>query len=405
MRESFGDRNPHLVGEWHPTKNGDITPFDVAYGTRKKYWFICPVKKHEYESSLNNRSNGNNCACCHGKQVCVGNCFATLFPNIAKEWHPTKNGSLTAFELTSNSHKMIWFKCPPRGHEYQASLHNRAKGRHCPYCSGHRTCIDNCLATLRPDIAKEWHPSKNSNLTPFDVTAASSKKVWFVCPRKGHEYQSSIDNRTVLRQCCPFCVGKKVCADNCLATLFPDVAKEWHPTKNGKFTPLDFTAFSGRKAWFMCPSKEHEYQTRISHRAEGSGCPFCKESRGEKQIANFLAELRINYKRQAKFSKCKNKRLLPFDFIIFPRGRNPGIIEYHGEQHYLSIKWFGGMKKLAAVQDADAIKRQFCIDKKLTMLVIPYWDFSRIEELIKDFIVSLPHQEVNNPFSKSPRQR
>ena len=30
---------PHLVKEWHPTKNGDLTPKDVTYGSNKKVWW------------------------------------------------------------------------------------------------------------------------------------------------------------------------------------------------------------------------------------------------------------------------------------------------------------------------------------------------------------------------------
>jgi hypothetical protein len=46
-----------------------------------------------------------------------------------------------------------------------------------------------------PEVANEWHPTKNGELTPNDLTRASSKKVWWLCP-KGHSYESTIANRT-----------------------------------------------------------------------------------------------------------------------------------------------------------------------------------------------------------------
>ena len=36
-------------------------------------------------------------------------------------------------------------------------------------------------------------------------------------------------------------------------SLYPDLVKEWHPTKNGDLTPNDFTHGSGKKVWWLCP--------------------------------------------------------------------------------------------------------------------------------------------------------
>lgn len=34
------------------------------------------------------------------------------------------------------------------------------------------------LATVNPKLAAEWHPTKNGDLSPDQVTAGSGKKVW-----------------------------------------------------------------------------------------------------------------------------------------------------------------------------------------------------------------------------------
>lgn len=34
------------------------------------------------------------------------------------------------------------------------------------------------LAYRFPELAKEWHPVKNDDLTPNDVTVGSNKNVW-----------------------------------------------------------------------------------------------------------------------------------------------------------------------------------------------------------------------------------
>jgi len=58
-------------------------------------------------------------------------------------------------------------------------------------------------------LVKEWHPTKNGDLTPDDFTHATRKKVWWLCS-KGHSYDKTINHRTTnLHRKCPYCSGKK----------------------------------------------------------------------------------------------------------------------------------------------------------------------------------------------------
>ena len=51
------------------------------------------------------------------------------------------------------------------------------------------------LKKINPKLAKQWHPTKNGNLTPKDVTPSSNKKVWWICD-KGHEWEANIYKRS-----------------------------------------------------------------------------------------------------------------------------------------------------------------------------------------------------------------
>ena len=51
------------------------------------------------------------------------------------------------------------------------------------------------LATSNPELVKEWHPSKNGNLSPTEVSQKSGKNVWWIC-EKGHEWQAKVYTRT-----------------------------------------------------------------------------------------------------------------------------------------------------------------------------------------------------------------
>jgi len=134
----------------------------------------------------------------------------------------------------------------------------------------------NLLETY-PGIAAEWHLTKNGELTPDQVVAGSNKRFWWQCPQgPDHEWEAKLSNRTSTNKTgCPCCAGQKVSVTNSLATQFPDIAAEWHPTKNGELTPDQVVAGSGKIFWWQCPQgPDHEWPaTLVGRTREGAGCP------------------------------------------------------------------------------------------------------------------------------------
>ncbi|HIN06663.1 MAG TPA: hypothetical protein EYM65_10590 [Dehalococcoidia bacterium] len=89
------------------------------------------------------------------------------------------------------------------------------------------------LSRSHPELAAQWHPTKNVELTPDQVVAGSNKKAWWICTEgPDHEWEASIGHRTAGRGC-PFCRGLKVSATNSLASLHAEIAAQWHPAMNG----------------------------------------------------------------------------------------------------------------------------------------------------------------------------
>jgi hypothetical protein len=135
------------------------------------------------------------------------------------------------------------------------------------------------LATQFPDLAAQWHPILNGDLTTDRVVAGSREKVWWKCDAgPDHEWQETLDKRTSRQYGCRFCAGKKVSVTNSLATQFPDLVAQWHPTLNGCLTPDQVVARSHTKVWWQC-SKEptHEWYAVIKNRVAGRGCAACAE--------------------------------------------------------------------------------------------------------------------------------
>jgi Zn finger protein HypA/HybF involved in hydrogenase expression len=174
----------------------------------------------------------------------------------------------------------VWWKCKKGpDHEWEARIMTRTRGEGgCPYCLNQKVSVTNTLARAFPEVVEQWHPTRNGKLQPKDVTSGSTSKVWWKC-QKGpdHEWQALVLSRTTLKTGCPFCANKKLSVTNCLTTLNPKAAKEWHPSKNGKLKPEHVIGLTFKKAWFLCSSCAHVWRTSPQLRtARGYGCPACR---------------------------------------------------------------------------------------------------------------------------------
>ena len=130
-----------------------------------------------------------------------------LNPKLAEEWNYEKNGSLKPSNVTLHSGKRVWWKCK-EGHEWQAEINSRSKGRRCPYCTNMKLKIGyNDLASKKPELLKEWDYDKNS-VKPNNVLFVSSKKVWWICKKCGNEWETSIKIRS-LGHGCPLCANRE----------------------------------------------------------------------------------------------------------------------------------------------------------------------------------------------------
>ena len=268
---------PEIAKEWHPTKNGAITPDMVAPKSGKKAWWLGPCG-HEWEAVISSRTRGIGCPYCSNYRALAGyNDLATTEPQLAQEWNYEKNGSLKPTDVTSGSHKIVWWKCS-RGHEWERDINNRTRGNGCPYCSNLKALSGyNDLASKYPDLAKEWNCEKNGSLRPDQVVFASEEKVWWRC-EQGHEWQAIISNR-IKGHSCPYCSNFAVLVGfNDLATTNPELVTEWDYERNKGLKPADVTAGSHKRVWWKC-SKNHEWLADIKSRTSGNNCPYCSDKK------------------------------------------------------------------------------------------------------------------------------
>ena len=266
-----------LLDQWDGSRNGTLTPDTVSYGSRRKVWWQCD-HGHRWQAAVYTRAGGESgCPYCAGKRPWPGfNDLASQYPDLAAQWHPTKNGDLRPQDVVAGSRRKVWWQCP-KGHVWQAAIASRAGGgAGCPVCAGKQVVPgENDLATLFPALAGQWDPERNGALTPQQVSSYSNRAAWWRCPL-GHSWRAAISARAWGSDC-PYCAGRKVLPGfNDLATKDPTVAAEWDPTLNGGLTPQMVTAGSHKKVWWRC-SENHVWKAVVYARtgAKHCGCPVC----------------------------------------------------------------------------------------------------------------------------------
>jgi len=360
---SFAKTHPIVAKQWHPTKNGDLKPEHFLSGSGRKVWWFCPNKcpkgcSHEWETSIGHRCHEKNTGCpfCSSpvQQCCVHSSIATKRPMVAKQWHPDKNGTLKPEHFTHGSNKKAWWLCPnkcPEGclHEWEARIIKRCRknGTGCPFCSDppRQWCEHVSLTKTHPQIAKQWHPSKNGDLKPENLTHGCNRTVWWLCPNKCpegclHEWEACINNRCQeTGNGCPFCSYPlhKWCEHVSFVKTHPHLVEQWHPSKNINLRPENFLPASNQKVWWLCPNKHsdkfvHEWEAAVSNRCKenNTDCPFChrKYSKVQIQYLNYLA-IRYPTVQHAKNGgeyQLPNTRYTVDGFI----SEKNIIVEFHG---------------------------------------------------------------------------
>lgn len=74
---------PVVASQWHPTRNGSLTPQQVTPGSRRKVWWLCD-KGHAWRAVVNSRTGKQRCGCpiCAGRPL--SQCTAILSESPAE---------------------------------------------------------------------------------------------------------------------------------------------------------------------------------------------------------------------------------------------------------------------------------------------------------------------------------
>ena len=178
----------------------------------------------------------------------------------------------------------------------------------------------NDLATVRPDISEEWHPTRNPLSASVVFPDFKQQVRWLGgC---GHEWRAPIAKRVNSRNgaLCPYCSGRKALKGfNDVATLCPELAALWHPVKNRNLTPDAVSIASHREVylwdgvmtriWRQNPRKWLEEHGRVEllapfdslveearalDAADGRACHGIGHGKSSVKWSRFLREAELN---------------------------------------------------------------------------------------------------------------
>jgi very-short-patch-repair endonuclease len=312
---------------------------------RIKVKIICPIHG-EFEQTPDNHLKKCGCPSCGNVKVPTTEDFI-INAN-------TKHNNKYDYSLVDyiGSHIKIKIICPIHG-EFEQTPTNHTQGQGCPKCNGKQLTQSEIL-----DKFKKIHRNR------YDYSLVkyinNKKEITIICPVHGIFYQTPQNHLAGY--------GCQICGGSNKKTLdeFILQASKIH---NNKYDYSSVNYVNARtKIEITCPN-HGIFTQKPTHHLSGVGCPYCKESRGEKVINEFLIENNINFERQYKFKDCKYKYCLPFDFYL-PKYNL--CIEFDGIQHFESIKYWGGDVALSKQIIKDKIKNEYCKNNNIDLIRIRY---------------------------------
>lgn len=190
----------------------------------------------------------------------------------------------------------------------------------------------------------------------------SRTKIKIVCPVHG-VFEQTPDNHLNKKSRCPICTSHFDYKNNNF------IIDKFNIIHNNKYN-YSLVKYKNRNTniKIICPN-HGEFNQLPKHHMNGHGCPSCNESKGEKQIRNYLTNNNIKYESQKTFDNCINKRKLKFDFYLPEYNM---IIEYDGQQHFEPFRFEKDDSKLKERIKNDNIKNTYCKEKNIKILRIPY---------------------------------
>lgn len=341
----------------------------------KKYDIICPehgIFNQKLDSHIRLKTG---CPKCSGKNLSIKEWI-----NKASQVHNSKYDYSLIKDYKGVMNK-YHIKCPEHG-VWEVTLDNHInKKSGCPKCKG--------IGLNREEKLQEINKIHNSkydySLLPENII--DKEKYDIICHEHGIFRQEWNNHKS--GQNCPKCsnLGRKKRTKESIIDQIKALKtgyKYYWDTYIDYYVSMDIEC-----------SKHGIFKQTVANHLFGQRCPKCVRSMGEEKIEEILKSKKISYITQKTFEGCINPKTgykLRFDFYIPEKNM---LIEYDGELHYKSVKWFGGDKTLEKYQYLDNIKNKYCSDNNIDLLRIPYFKQNVINNMIDKYFTNYDNRNIN----------
>ena len=282
------------------------------------------------------------------------------------------NPNIEVLDDYINSKTKIKFKCRICGYEWVTVPTSILDGTGCA------SCARNIKLTHEEFLNRM--AVKKPNIEILGRYINCKTKVLCKCKVCGYEWKTIPLTLNKEKHGCPSCsnVARKT------HDSFVEELKDINPNIKIK------SNFKNVKADVLCECVvcKHQWHSTGDALLRGRGCPKCCKSKGETKIETFLTQNNINYVPQKTFQGLVGVKngLLKFDFYL-PTYNT--AIEYQGQFH--DGKTNGEIQtetELQIQQEHDNRKREYTQSHNINLLEIWYWDFDKIEDILKSHLLN-----------------
>ena len=382
-RLSF-DEIKHLFEE----RGYELLSDETEYKNKSsKLRYICPKHRNygELNISVSHFEHGEGCCYC-GREKTNKSKKSKMTDGDDKRLCEIKGFEYIKTE-TINGRPYIYFICPKHKHlgiqKMQRGGMNRECVHGCQYCYG---------KNLPHWYVKKLIEQKFPNLEVLSEYQGMNKPLTCHCNKHNQTFTNKAKEIFYYGRGCSECKHEN---RSSWQMLSKDEVKRRILEANQNVEILNLEEYGGFEYPMKLKCKDcgtEWVQPFHSILANTCRCPGCQRKMplGEEEVATCLIEQNQLFISQYKFNDCKLTKALPFDFAIVDEDENVlGLIEYQGKQHYQPIKYFGGEEHFEKQVKRDKIKLNYCKEHNIPLLIIPYWDFKYINELIINFIQQL----------------
>lgn len=265
---------------------------------------------------------------------------------------------------------------PCRNYTFEMTPNNFLNGQRCPSCFGNKK------KNLRQFI-KEVNELVGNEYSVLGEYKNNRTKILMMHDKCNTKYLVTPDKFLIGRRCPECYKNKRKSTDHFKKEVLELVGEEYSVIGEYKNA---YTYIKMKHS--VC---ENEYEVSPDAFLRGNRCPKCKIPRSEKKITTLLNEHGVEYIPQFRFDDCKNKKPLPFDFVVLDQDREISYaIEYDGEGHFRPLLGLGNHEEMNVsfknTQTNDKIKNKYCKDNDIPLYRIPYWKKGEIENILYKLI-------------------